>query len=73
MFPIADLGRGTFGTQQGIDAACIHGEYLFLVSGMQFVRYTLSGQSVPDFIDAGYPKTCSLPVDALVRSYVIFL
>ena len=55
-FPTADLGRGSFGSQ-GIDAACLHGKQLFLVSGTQFVRYTLTGQSVPDFVDAGYPKS----------------
>jgi Tc toxin complex TcA C-terminal TcB-binding domain/Neuraminidase-like domain/Hemopexin len=66
-FPIADLARGTFGTQRGIDAACVRGEQLFLVSGTQFVRYTFAGNAVPDFIDAGYPKACSAPVDALVE------
>ena len=65
-FPTADLARGPFAAQHGIDAACVRGEQLFLVSGTKFVRYTLSGGSVPDFVDPGYPRACSVDVDALV-------
>ena len=65
-FPTADLARGPFAVQHGIDAACVRGEQLFLVSGTKFVRYSLSGGSVPEFVDPGYPRACSVDVDALV-------
>jgi hypothetical protein len=66
-FPTADLGRGTFGMERAVDAACIRGEHLFLTSGTRFVRYTLGAGPVPELVDAGYPKACSVPVDALVE------
>jgi hypothetical protein len=65
-FPTGDLARGTFAAQHGIDAACVRGEQLFLVSGTTYVRYSLSGGSVPDFVDPGYPRACAVDVDALV-------
>ena len=65
-FPTGDLARGTFGLEGGIDAACVRGRQLFLTSGTRFVRYTLTGTTVPDLVDADYPKTCAVAVDALV-------
>ena len=65
-FPTADLARGTFGTERAVDAACVRGRHLFLTSGTRFVRYTLRSGPVPDLVDAGYPKACSVDVDALV-------
>jgi hypothetical protein len=65
-FPTADLGRGTFGIERAVDAACIRGRHLFLTSGSRFVRYTL-GTGPAEFVDAGYPKACSVAVDALVE------
>jgi hypothetical protein len=66
--PTRDLGRiPTAITRTGaIDAAYRAGRALFLVSGKEFVRYTLADDaSIPDYIDAGYPKTLTQRVDAV--------
>ena len=65
--PTGDLARGSFARNGGIDAACVRGQQLFLVAGDRFVRYTLAGGVVPDFVDPGYPKPCAVAVDALVE------
>ncbi|HVN10804.1 MAG TPA: neuraminidase-like domain-containing protein, partial [Kineosporiaceae bacterium] len=66
-FPATDLGRGTFATDGPVDAAARRGQQLFLTSGNRFVRYTLGTGPVPDMIDSGYPRTCSVDLDALVE------
>ena len=67
-FPTADLARGPFAAQHG-DRRGLRPRRA-AVPGQRhdrFVRYTLSGGSVPDFVDAGYPKACAVDVDALVE------
>jgi hypothetical protein len=52
------------------EAYLVEGEdqdYLYLTSGNEFVRYTVTGSTVPDFIDAGYPKKLTRPVDGVFR------
>ncbi|WP_414621865.1 neuraminidase-like domain-containing protein [Calothrix sp. CCY 0018] len=40
-----------------VDSAYIKGNYLFMSSGNQFIRYTLTeNQQLPEFVDSGYPK-----------------
>jgi hypothetical protein len=66
-FRAVDLGRGTFATDGPVGAAARRGQQLFLTSGNRFVRYTLGTGPVPEMVDAGYPRTCSVDVDALVE------
>ncbi|HEY3608789.1 MAG TPA: hemopexin repeat-containing protein [Pseudonocardiaceae bacterium] len=68
--PTRDLGRvPTAITRTGaVDAAYVADGKLFLVSGDEFVRYTLAdGASIPDYIDVGYPKKPAQPVHAVFR------
>ena len=64
-----NLGRiPTAITRTGrVDAAYVAGDKLYLTSGSEFVRYTLTGGTVPDVIDAGYPKRLAKPVDGIFR------
>nr|WP_296377288.1 hemopexin repeat-containing protein [Pseudonocardia sp.] len=65
-----DLGGGdTIGSPAAVWAAGVLGNHLYLVGDTAFVRYTLGPDgAVPTYIDAGYPKACTVPVDALVVS-----
>jgi hypothetical protein len=65
----ADLGGiPTAITRTGrVDAAYVAGDKLYLTSGSEFVRYTLTGGTIPDVIDAGYPKRLAMPVDGVFR------
>ncbi|GII59256.1 hypothetical protein Pth03_76450 [Planotetraspora thailandica] len=71
--PTSELGRvQTAITRTGeVDAAYVADGKLFLVSGGEFVRYTLSGgaaqPTIPDYIDAGYPKPAAQRIDAVFR------
>jgi Tc toxin complex TcA C-terminal TcB-binding domain/Neuraminidase-like domain/Hemopexin/Salmonella virulence plasmid 28.1kDa A protein len=69
---IRDLGRvPTAITRTGVVNAAYLAEdgdqtRLFLVSGGEFVRYTLNADgTVPKYVDAGYPKNTGQPVDAV--------
>ncbi|MFL6118537.1 hemopexin repeat-containing protein, partial [Actinophytocola sp.] len=48
-----------------VDAAYVTDGALFLVSGDEFVRFTLTGSSFSDHVDPGYPKALGQPVDAV--------
>ncbi|MEO5874006.1 MAG: hemopexin repeat-containing protein [Streptosporangiaceae bacterium] len=65
---IKDLGRvPTELTRTGhVDAAYVADGRLFLITGTEFVRYTLLADgSVPVWIDAGYPRQLARPIDAV--------
>ncbi|MEU5864636.1 hemopexin repeat-containing protein [Nonomuraea sp. NPDC047529] len=64
-YPTRDLGKvGTLVTRQGVDAAYVVGGRLYLARGLEYVRYTLNGGTIPDVADRGYPK----PMDQAVRA-----
>ncbi|MEM7039276.1 MAG: hypothetical protein AAF570_20030, partial [Bacteroidota bacterium] len=48
-------------TEGHVDSAYVEDGKLFLTSGDEYVRYTLSGNTVPDLVDSGYPKTFEMP------------
>ncbi|GAA5179464.1 hypothetical protein GCM10023322_09510 [Rugosimonospora acidiphila] len=64
-----DLGRiPTAITSTGkVEAAYLAGDKLYLTSGSEFVRYTLTGTTIPAVIDAGYPKPLAEPVNGVFR------
>jgi hypothetical protein len=64
-----DLGTvETAITRDGIvDAAYVAGDKLYLTSGDEFVRYTLVNGSIPEVIDAGYPKPLFRRVRGVLR------
>ncbi|MFI6924987.1 hemopexin repeat-containing protein [Nonomuraea spiralis] len=60
-----NLGRaGTLVSRQGVDAAYVADGRLYLAKGTEYVRYTLTGDTIPDLVDRGYPK----PMDQTVRA-----
>ncbi|BCY09025.1 hypothetical protein L3i22_041130 [Actinoplanes sp. L3-i22] len=50
-----------------VDAAYRDGEHLYLTAGDEFVRYTVTADAVPDFIDDGYPKKMAQPITGAFR------
>ncbi|MFI7641492.1 hemopexin repeat-containing protein [Nonomuraea sp. NPDC049400] len=60
------LGRvaTVLNTTGTVDAAYISGDHLFLLSGLEYYRYTLNGADIPPVADPGYPKALPRPVDA---------
>ena len=51
-------------TEQRVDAAYVSGEYLYLIAGTEYYRYTLESSTegsdldtIPRYIDSGYPYT----------------
>lgn len=56
-------------TETGIvDSAYVKGDYLFMTSGNQFIRYTLTqNQPIPKFIDKGYPKQIQTNIPELTK------
>ena len=71
--PTKDLGlvSTAIGRTGRVDAAYVTDKALFLVSGDEFVRFTLGGTAANptfrDYADAGYPKTLGQPVDAVFK------
>ncbi|WP_066366107.1 hemopexin repeat-containing protein [Herbidospora mongoliensis] len=63
------LGRVSTGLNLGapVDAAYVDGDLLYLVSGLDLFRYTMSGNDIPAAADAGYPKTLPQRIDATFR------
>ncbi|WP_158578920.1 hemopexin repeat-containing protein [Spongiactinospora rosea] len=61
-----DLGRvmTRFADSGAVTAAYLDGGRLFLVGPDEYVRYTLAdnGTTIPDHIDAGYPKRTAQPI-----------
>ncbi|MEV0388436.1 hemopexin repeat-containing protein [Nonomuraea sp. NPDC050643] len=57
-----------------VDAAWVVGKHLYLTKDDEYVRYTLTGDAVPAFVDTGYPKPLPQPVNAVLtrqeRRYV---
>ncbi|GAB2824157.1 hypothetical protein GCM10022221_22750 [Actinocorallia aurea] len=67
--PTRDLGRvpTEFGRTGEVTAAYITGGKLFLVGPREYVRYTLAADgTVPEYIDAGYPKRTAQPIQAVL-------
>jgi hypothetical protein len=68
---IRDLGRvrTAIYTNARVDAAYLaeidDKPRLFLVSGTEFVRYTVDGAALPPYVDDGYPKQVKGTVDAV--------
>ncbi|GAB1823866.1 Tc toxin subunit A-related protein [Herbidospora sp. RD11066] len=60
------LGRISTGLNTGahVDAAYVDGDRLYLVSGLDLFRYTMTGNDIPTAADAGYPKTLPQKIDA---------
>jgi hypothetical protein len=44
-----------------VDTAYVRGNTLFLISGDEFIRYTLAGSTPGEFVDATYPKSIVFP------------
>ncbi|MGH3978762.1 MAG: hemopexin repeat-containing protein [Pseudonocardiaceae bacterium] len=62
--PAVDLGAKWSSVDAGFVGTT--GTHLYLVSGNQYVRYTISSDgSVPGVVDAGYPRAMTQPVTAL--------
>lgn len=57
-----------------VKTAYVSGDKLFLTSGDssgdEFYRYTFSGNTIPEHVDAGYPKPLPRDIDAVFRGYV---
>ncbi|NUR90360.1 MAG: hypothetical protein HOY71_40315, partial [Nonomuraea sp.] len=71
-----DLGKaGTLVTRQGVDAAYVADGRLYLARNQEYVRYTLTGGTIPDLADPGYPRSMDRPVRAVFtragKRYVI--
>ncbi|MFI9556382.1 Tc toxin subunit A-related protein [Nonomuraea endophytica] len=68
-----ELGRvaTAVDTNGTVESAHIEGDYLYLTSQLEVVRYTLpAGGGVPEYVDAGYPKSLLARVNAVFRRYV---
>ncbi|MCW2917314.1 MAG: hypothetical protein JWN52_5382 [Actinomycetia bacterium] len=65
--PSRGLGRvpTEISTAGNVTAAYIADGRLYLIGTREFVRYTLAGGSIPEYIDAGYPKKLAQPVEAV--------
>ncbi|MEV0620282.1 hemopexin repeat-containing protein [Nonomuraea sp. NPDC050404] len=51
-----------------VHAAYVSGDHLYLVSGTEYVRYTIPGEGpIPAFVDDDYPKKLRHPVQAVFR------
>ncbi|GIE94609.1 hemopexin repeat-containing protein [Paractinoplanes rishiriensis] len=57
----------TINRENRVDAAYRDGEHLYLTAGDEFVRYTVTPDSIPDFIDDGYPKKMAQPITGFFR------
>jgi hypothetical protein len=71
-----ELGRVHTALSRGgrVDAAYRTDDALFLVSGNEFVRYTLGGNAgtIPAYVDAGYPKKVAWPIDGVGAVDAVF-
>jgi hypothetical protein len=66
--PTRDLGRvpTELSRTGAVSVAYLADGRLFLVGTREYVRYTLAADgSIPDYIDAGYPKTSAQPVQGV--------
>ena len=58
--------------EASVTAAYLSGGYVYLVGGSQFVRYTVAGDgTLPEFIDAGYPRPVLLPPGVTVEGVLV--
>ena len=55
------LVRNGFLDEGKIDSAYVEDNSLFLISEDRFVRYTLSGNKIGNYVDTDYPKSFKLP------------
>ncbi|WP_061300608.1 hemopexin repeat-containing protein [Herbidospora cretacea] len=67
--PTRPLGRVSTGLNLGgsVDVAYVDGDHLYLVSGLDLFRYTMTGNDIPAVADAGYPQTLPRKIDATFR------
>ncbi len=67
--PTRPLGRVSTGLNLGgsVDAAYVDGDHLYLVSGLDLFRYTMTGNEIPAVADAGYPKKLPREIDATFK------
>ncbi|WP_285584997.1 hemopexin repeat-containing protein [Herbidospora sp. NBRC 101105] len=67
--PTRPLGRVSTGLNLGasVDVAYVDGDHLYLVSGLELFRYTMTGNDIPAVADAGYPKTLPQKIDATFK------
>ncbi|WP_394618318.1 neuraminidase-like domain-containing protein [Lentzea sp. JNUCC 0626] len=64
--PNRDLNKGaTIGGISTVDAAWVQDGYLYLTRDLQYYRYTLTNNAVPDAVDEGYPRPLRQKITAV--------